>query len=328
MLSSNSNRQGGIALISVLWLLLLLTVLASGLSVNSRNQARQSGNIAIATRLQQGAEAGLQLALLALAQSAEQQPWLADGSLHGVPFNDMEVYLALFNESGRIDLNTAGPELLNGLLATVEPDDALRARLTDAIMDWRDGDDLRRLNGAELDDYLAAGLDYGPANAPFTSVEELQKVLEMTPELYRQIRHSLTLRNPRPGINPQFAPRQVLLALPGVSEATVDQFIEDRRARFEAGQPPPATELFPSGLLSGGAPGVNYTIYTEARMNTVYRYRLTASLLNRRGRPLVLKAEQEFVPLFTDIPPDGDALWMGSKLPAGLAGMAATWRSN
>ncbi|AEY00187.1 general secretion pathway protein K [Oceanimonas sp. GK1] len=306
-------NQKGIALISVLWLLLLLTVLASGLSVNSRHQARQSGNIATATQLQQGADAGLHLALLALAQPPAQQPWLADGSPHVVPFGDMSVYVALFNESGRIDLNTAGPELLDGLLATVEPDDALRGRLTDAILDWRDGDDLRRLNGAELDDYLAAGLDYGPANAPFTSVDELQQVLEMTPELYRKIRHSLTLRNPRRGINPQFAPRQVLLALPGVSEATVDQFIEDKRVRHEAGQPPPATDLFPQALLSSGPPGVNYTIHTEARMNTVYRYRLTATLLNRPSQPLLLKAEQEFIPLFTDTAPDGDALWMGTE---------------
>ena len=303
MSSSKYNKQRGIALVSVLWLLLLLTVLASGLSVNSRNQARQSGNIAHATQLHHGADAGLQLALLALAQTADQQPWLADGSPYVVPFGDMEVYVALFNESGRININTAGPELIDGLLATVEPDDALRARLTDAIMDWRDGDDLRRLNGAELDDYRAAGLNYGPANAPFTSVEELQLVLEMTPVLYRKIRHSLTLRNPRRGINPQFAPRQVLLALPGVSESTADQFIEDRRARHEAGQPPPATDMFPQSLLSGGAPGVNYTIHTEARMNTLYRYRLTASLINRRGRPQVLKTEQEFVPLFTDTTP-------------------------
>ncbi|OYD22733.1 general secretion pathway protein GspK [Oceanimonas baumannii] len=310
MLSSNSNR--GIALVSVLWLLLLLTILASGLSVNSRSQARQSSNIAHAAQLYQGADAGLQLALLALAQPADQQPWLADGSPYVVPFDDMEIYIALFNESGRIDLNSAGPELLDGLLATAEPDDALRARLTDAIMDWRDGDDLRRLNGAEIDDYLAAGLNYGPANAPFSTVDELQQVLEMTPELYRKIRHSLTLRNPRQGINPQFAPRQVLLSLPGVSEATADQFIEDRRARHEAGQPPPATDMFPQTLLSGGAPGVNYTIYTESRMNTVYRYRLSASLLNRRGRPLVLKAEQEFIPLLTDTTPDGDTLWTGT----------------
>ncbi|WP_019935669.1 general secretion pathway protein GspK [Oceanimonas smirnovii] len=306
------SNQTGIALVSVLWLLLLLTVLASGLSVNSRNQARQSGNIAIASQLQQGADAGLQLALLALAQPADQQPWLADGSPYVMPFEKMELRIALFNESGRIDLNTAGTELLNGLLATAEPDDALRDRLTDAIMDWRDGDDLRRLNGAELDDYLAAGLDYGPANAPFSSVEELQQVLEMTPQLYRKIRHSLTLRNPRRGVNPQFAPRQVLLALPGVSEATVDQFIEDRRARFEAGQPPPTTDLFPQELLARGPPGVNYTIHTEARITTAYRYRLTASLLNRQGRPLILNAEQEFIPLFNDIAPDGGTLWMGS----------------
>ena len=53
MSSSKCNKQRGIALVSVLWLLLLLTVLASGMSVNSRNQARQSGNIANATQLHQ-----------------------------------------------------------------------------------------------------------------------------------------------------------------------------------------------------------------------------------------------------------------------------------
>lgn len=304
MSSSNSTRQAGLALVSVLWLLLLLTVLASGVSVNSRNQGRQSENIATATQLRQGAEAGQQLALLALAQAPEQRPWQADGSPNVAQLDDMEVHVALFNESGRIDLNAAGPELLDGLLATVEPDAALRARLVDAILDWRDRDNLRRLNGAELDDYLAAGLDYGPANAPFTSVEELQRVQAMTPALYRQIRHSLTILNPSRGINPQFAPRQVLLSLPGVSEATVDQFIEDRRARHDAGQPPPATALFPRAQLVNDAFGVNYTIHTEARRIPEYRYRLTANVqVNQRGQVRVLKTEQEFVPLFLKTSP-------------------------
>ncbi|OIN13869.1 general secretion pathway protein GspK [Oceanisphaera psychrotolerans] len=296
----NIERNRGIALISVLWVLTLLTLLATGLSLNSRSQARQSGNIAHAAQVRHAADAGVQLALLMLAQPQEQQPWLADGSPYLIRLDDIDVRVALFNENGRIDLNAAGPELLDGLLATAGVDDDLRARLVDAIMDWRDGDDLRRLNGAEADDYLAAGLDYGPSNAPFRTVDEVLRVLDMTPAIYRRIRHSLTLKNPRNSINPLYAPRQVLLALPGTDEVTVDQFIADRRRNHAAGQPLPATDMFPRALLSGGSSGVNYTVHTEARMNTVYRYRLTASLLNRRGQPILEQITQEFIPLFTE----------------------------
>ncbi|WP_417615062.1 general secretion pathway protein GspK [Oceanisphaera sp.] len=296
----NIKQNRGIALISVLWVLLLLTLLATGLSLNSRSQAQQSANITHGTQVRHAADAGLQLALLMLAQPEEQQIWLADGSANLVMLDDIEIRVALFNESGRIDLNAAGPELLGGLLTTAGVDDDLRARLVDAIMDWRDGDDLRRLNGAEADDYLAAGLDYGPGNAPFLAVDELLRVLGMTPDIYRQIRHSLTLNNPQNSINPLYAPRQVLLALPGTDELTVDQFIADRRRRHEEGQPAPATDIFPRLLLSDDSSGVNYTIYTEARMNTVYRYRLTASLLDHGGIPILEQITQAFTPLFIE----------------------------
>ncbi|WP_298718571.1 general secretion pathway protein GspK [uncultured Oceanisphaera sp.] len=297
-MSIRQNR--GLALISVLWVLTLLTLLATGLSLNSRSQAQQSSNITHAAQVRQAAEAGVQMALLMLAQPLDQQTWLADGSPYQVRLDDIEVRVALFNESGRIDLNAAGPELLDGLLATAGVDEDLRARLVDAIMDWRDGDSLRRLNGAEADDYLAAGLDYGPSNTPFRSVDEVLRVLGMPPDIYRRIRHSLTLRNPRNSINPRYAPRQVLLALPGSDELTVDQFIADRRRSHEEGHPLPAINMFPRALLSGGSSGVNYTVHTEARMNTVYRYRLTASLRNRRGRPILEQITQEFIPLFTE----------------------------
>ncbi|WP_375056548.1 general secretion pathway protein GspK [Zobellella sp. DQSA1] len=295
-----NTRQRGIALVSVLWVLILLTLLATGLSLNSRSQAQQSSNIIHAAQARHAADAGMHLAMLALAQPQDRQPWLADGSPYLLRLDDIDIRVAIFNESGRIDLNAAGPELLDGLLATTGLDDGQRARLVDAIMDWRDGDDLRRLHGAEYDDYIAAGLDYGPRNAPFQTVDEVLRVLGMTPEIYRRIRHSLTIRNPRNSINPLYAPRQVLLSLPGTDEATVDQFIEDRRRSHENGQPPPATSMFPRPFLSGGSPGVNYTIYTEARMNTVYRSHLTASLNSRRGQPVLEQVSQEPIPLFTE----------------------------
>ena len=98
------------------------------------------------------------------------------------------------------------------------------AKIQDAILDWRDADKLKRVNGAEEGDYTAAGLGYKPANAPFQAIEELQLVLGMRPDLYRRIAPSITVFSRLPGINPAIASREVLLALPNVTPEMVDEF--------------------------------------------------------------------------------------------------------
>ena len=94
-----------------------------------------------------------------------------------------------------------------------------------AILDWRDADDLKRPNGAEEPDYRAAGKTYKPANAPFDSVGELQRVLGVTPALVARIADSLTVYSRQPGINPATASRDVLLAIPNVTPEAVDAYI-------------------------------------------------------------------------------------------------------
>ncbi|WP_116475453.1 type II secretion system minor pseudopilin [Zobellella maritima] len=293
-----SDRQRGIALVSVLWVLMLLTLLATSLSLTSRSQGQQSSNIVGAVQARYLAEAGIQLALVNQGMTEAQRPWLADGSPYLVPMDGNEIWIAIFNESGLIDLNTAGPALLDGLLRTAGVEDHQRAELVDAIQDWRDRDDLRRLNGAEYDDYRTAARNYGPRDGPFETVEEVRQVLGMTREIYRNIRHSLTVRNPRNGINPLYAPRQVLLALPEIDETQVEQFVENRRSNHEQGLPPPALHVLPRQFLYGGPPSVNYTIYTEVRMDTGSRYRLSASLRWRHGQPELEQITREKVPLF------------------------------
>src|SRR5262249_56768073 len=91
---------------------------------------------------------------------------------------------------------------------------AAASRLVDKIRDWRDSTGLRRLNGAAAPDYRAAGLSYGPRNGPFQSVDELKLVMDMTPELFRRVEPALTVYSGRQFIDPQFAPREALLALP------------------------------------------------------------------------------------------------------------------
>ncbi len=105
--------------------------------------------------------------------------------------------------------------LLKGLLQSVGGLDSEAAqRVLEAILDWRDADDLRRPNGAEAADYRAAGLKYAPTNGRFESTGELSRVLGVTPALMARLADSLTVHSLQRGINPATASRDVLLALP------------------------------------------------------------------------------------------------------------------
>ncbi len=154
--------------------------------------------------------------------------WRTDGTVYAWPFGGGRVSVSIQDEDGKIDLNTAADELLRGLFLSVGLDDDASAALVDAIADFRDGDDLHRLNGAEDRDYAGAGLPYGAKDAPFEAVEELQQVLGMTPAVYRRVAPALTVYSGRRGIDPRVAPREALLALRGVGPEEVESFLAAR----------------------------------------------------------------------------------------------------
>ncbi len=298
---SAASCQAGLALVAVLWVLVLLSLLAANLSQGSRSNARLAQNLVAATQGKYASEAGMQWALWSLQQAPDEQ-WLADGSVQLLQLDDIAVRVALQDESGKVDLNAAPVELLSGLFVAAELDGASADALADAIMDWRDDDDLRRLNGAEDDDYLAAGREDGAKDAPFDKVEELQLVLGMTADTYRRVRGSVTVLNGLPGINPQFAPRLALLALPGADEGAIDQFIEQRRRNHEDGLEPPEFPVPASQYVSAQRAGINYTVLTEAEVGPVVRARFSAEI-QRRGRSSrggLSRVQHEMEPLFDD----------------------------
>jgi general secretion pathway protein K len=110
---------------------------------------------------------------------------------------------------GLIDLNTAPQALFERLLvsADLSPEDA--GRLAAAIIDFRDFDDRPVPGGAESAEYRAAGLPFGPKNAPFTSVSELDQVLGMTPATLARIRPLVTVFSSSRGVDLNVASAQM-----------------------------------------------------------------------------------------------------------------------
>ncbi len=98
----------------------------------------------------------------------------------------------------------ADPGLLMALMKAVgvqEPEN-----LVDAILDWRDPDDLHLVNGAEDEQYAAAGLPYGAKDGPFDSVEELGQVMGFDRELYQALAPALTVTSGQASPALEFAP--------------------------------------------------------------------------------------------------------------------------
>src|SRR5262245_14915137 len=225
-----SAPQRGIALIAVLWLTVLLTVIASGFAFSMRGGALAARNTMSVAQARAAADGAVDRVVFELGRPRNTPDvWMPDGRIRAWTDGEIAISSTAVDESALIDLNTAADPLLKGLLENVgglDPDTS--ERVLEAILDWRDPDELKRPMGAEADDYRAAGLKYVPTNARFASVGELQRVLGVTPALMARIGGSLTVYSQQRGINAATAPRDSLLALPGVPSDQLDALIASR----------------------------------------------------------------------------------------------------
>ena len=163
--------QSGIALVLALWLTVLLTVIASGFAFSMRTEALAVRNAVALAQVRAIADGAVERGAFELMRPQLANVWKPDGQPHRFVVGEATVVVTAIDEAARIDVNTAPDLFLKNLLIVIGGlDDTAAASLVDAIADWRDPDELRRPNGAELPEYRAANLKYGPANAPFETI--------------------------------------------------------------------------------------------------------------------------------------------------------------
>lgn len=279
------SRERGVALVIVLWTVMLLTVIAGNFVFAMRTETLVVRNAVSAAQAEAMANGAVHRALYeTFKPTADANTWKADGRERQWEKDGTKIKIVMMDESGKIDINTSSDALLRGLLISVGVDAAKAAQLLDAILDWRDEDSLSHPNGAESDAYQAAGLKYGPANAPFEVLEQLQQVLGMTPDIYLRIAPLITVHSRQPGINTLVAPRGVLMAIPDVSPSQVDDYIAQRNDSLANGQMPPP---FPAGAAFMSAGSV-INVHAEARMadGAVFVREAVVSRSGEAKRPL------------------------------------------
>ncbi|MDA8125423.1 MAG: general secretion pathway protein GspK [Deltaproteobacteria bacterium] len=241
------GSQKGIALLIVLWVMTILTVMVFSFSLLTRSET--FGTLAFREELEKKlrAESGIERGIMEIIYQSinrnqtvtveGKEAWKLDGTPYTAGIGQGGYVVRIFDESGKISLNgltdSSGIVLKNLLVNQgASPENA--DIIVDSILDWKDPDDLHRLNGAENDYYQSLPKPYRAKNAGFETLEELSLVRGMTPELLygtgkrAGIFPFLTVHRKAGQINVNVAPKEVLAALPGMDAALVERILAFR----------------------------------------------------------------------------------------------------
>lgn len=230
----------GIALMLVLWLVVLLGVIAVAIIPATRGESTLALNLHARATARYAAESGLEAAKARLVQlmasgegSRQRALALRDLSdtfreLHEVQLGAATFGVEVEDLNARLDLNSSDEPTLLAFFSQFA-DGREASRVSDALLDWRDADDLVRAQGAEAVDYRRAGLPLLPSNRQLRDVDELRHVMGVTDSLADAVEPYVTVDGDG-HMNINSAPESVLAALPGLNGAGARNLASRRRA--------------------------------------------------------------------------------------------------
>jgi len=179
----------------------LIAFIVAHLTATGRTEVQIASNLVANSVAQAAADGAIFEAIFNLSDQRPEQRWPVDGTVHQIAIGNSRVVVRLEDEASWINPSTAPPELTEALLRVIGSDPDTAHRLAAAISEWVGSGGIARPQDAVLAEYRAAGLDYGPPGTPIETLDELGRVLGMTPALLATIRPHLTMFGP-PQPNP------------------------------------------------------------------------------------------------------------------------------
>ena len=259
----STGSQRGIVLLLVLWILSILMVIAMSFSFITRTDAYSALAFKAGVENRFLAEAGIERGIMELVYRGVNRGQTVtlggmevlktDGRAYEGRLGDGSYQFRITDESGKININAltdASGIVMKNLLTQAGVSAENADVIVDSLLDWKDPDDLHRLHGAESDYYLSLPNPYRAKDARFDTVEELLLVRGVTPEiLYGEgekkgiIRCLTALQETSFGINVNAAPREVLMAIPGMTADLADLVIAGRESDDPAARQTAAASL-------------------------------------------------------------------------------------
>lgn len=191
-----AQRSAGFALLIVLWTLVLIAFLVLHVTASGRTEIHIASNLQANAVAAAAADGGIEAAIYNVSAPRAEQQWRADGTSHLLTIGNCRVAVTVENEAARVNPNLASPALLEALLRGVGSDPGNAHNIAEAIADWVGSSSQQETPDRLKAEYQATGLDYAPPAEPVESLDELARVLGMTPQLYTALRPHLTIYGP------------------------------------------------------------------------------------------------------------------------------------
>jgi general secretion pathway protein K len=251
------NRRG-FALLTVLWVVAALSGMVGATLALARTGVNASRNRITLTRAAWAREACAEIVL---------GQYHHDSVVRGVDTTDLGrgawCRAELSNTGAKLDLNHASPAALGSVLQN--------DTLLDALLDWRDADDIARPLGTEAEWYRNAQRRV-PRNGPLADVGELTLVRGFDSSRVAQLTRLLSTDGTEQ-LDINAAPPELLATLPGLTAEAVEALLSWRSngQRIEGAEQliallsPAARET----LLQHYQEFTRQVVYTEPRITAV-----------------------------------------------------------
>ncbi len=173
-----AGNSQGFALVVVIVIMLLISFLAGQLILNVRTELRVAYNDKSFAAGLGLAQAGLNMGLFRLLDRPveyidEDYEMFIQGYEYDSFLKTGHFSYTVVNESGKMDLNKLNESFFRLFLEYWEIDSEDQDIIYDSLLDWRDSDDLHRLNGAETETYEQLENPYVPRNGKIREPSEL-----------------------------------------------------------------------------------------------------------------------------------------------------------
>jgi len=221
--SRKHRREDGLALVTVILIVSVVSSIAAFMSLNQQIWYRQSSNILERAQGENAYRSALAMATIVLERDAANnkrddlsEVWAGQGIT--LPIESGQVSIAIEDAQGRFNLNN----LLKNGQPSAEDIGAFRRLLTllaiseglvEPLIDWMDADSQARPGGAEDVDYLSSQSPYRAANQPLTDIDELRQIRGFTPAIVAKLSGLVTTLPAATAININTAPPPVLAAV-------------------------------------------------------------------------------------------------------------------
>ena len=268
-LARSPRQRRGFAMLTVLWVIILATIVALAGALVGRNGVNATRNRIQMERAFWAAAGCARRLQATIDETLRSAPNIDDAShrwrtldrqiLHSSVVAGPGCEYSLEAAGTRVDINTSSDEMIARLLVVLGHGDHA-SEMVDALGDWRDTDAIRRPLGVERNWYLSVGR-MPPRDDSLADVRELSRIRGF--EDIAGLDSVLTTEHGR--ISFATAPVSVLMAVPGFTRETAERVVELR----DAGTPLGDLIQLPR-LLSKAARDELLAHYAEiARITTV-----------------------------------------------------------